>query len=112
MLPDENLVDSFDEFFRDVEPRLREALSTSLGSDAGREAAAEALAYTWEHWARVREMRNPAGYLYVLGRDRGRRMIRRRGRVVLIPVNAGSTPWVEPALPDALGGYPNNSEWW
>jgi DNA-directed RNA polymerase specialized sigma24 family protein len=97
MLP----VDSFDAFARDVEPRLRQALSATLGSDLGQEATAEALAYGWEHWSKVSGMDNPAGYLYVVGRDRGRRSQQRRP-VVLMAADPARTPWVEPGLPSAL----------
>jgi RNA polymerase sigma factor (sigma-70 family) len=45
-------------------------------------------------------MENPAGYLYLLGRRRGRRMLRRR--VALMPVDTAHTPWIEPGLPAAL----------
>ena len=98
-------VESFDGFVRRYEPRLREALSASLGSDPGRDATAEAMAYAWEHWEKVRAMDNPMGYLYVLGRNRGRRTAIRR-RVVLLPTPQEATPWVEPHLPDALGALP------
>jgi hypothetical protein len=30
---------------------------------AGRDAAADALAYGWEHWERIKDMKNPIGYL-------------------------------------------------
>ena len=106
MLLNELSVDSFDGFVRSVEPRLREALSAALGSDLGCEATAEALAYAWEHWPRVREMQNPAGYLFVVGRDRGRKMLRRRP-VALMPVDRNRTPWVEPALTSALARLPD-----
>jgi len=43
-------VSEFELFALDVEPRLRRALVAAYGSDRGREAAAEALAYAWEHW--------------------------------------------------------------
>lgn len=97
---------SFSEFVSETEPRLREALSAMLGSDVGREAAAEALAYAWENWSRVGSMENPAGYLYVLGRDRGRKS-KRRPRVLLLPVDSDRTPWVEPGLPDAIASLPD-----
>jgi RNA polymerase sigma-70 factor (ECF subfamily) len=93
-------VSTFESFVCATEPRLREALSAALGTDAGREATAEALAYAWEHWDRVSAMENPAGYLYLLGRRRGSRMLRRR--VALMPVNTEHTPWIEPGLPAAL----------
>jgi DNA-directed RNA polymerase specialized sigma24 family protein len=69
--------------------------------ETGREAAAEALAYGWEHWERIRDMENSVGYLYVVGRDRGRNMSRNR-RVVFPDVIEDRTPWVEPGLPQAL----------
>jgi DNA-directed RNA polymerase specialized sigma24 family protein len=111
VLPDElNVNDSFSGFVRGIEPRLREVLSATLGSDVGREATAEALAYAWEHWPKVREMENPSGYLYVLGRDRGRRRLRHSRRlpqrVTLMPVDGDRTPWVEPQLPAALSSLP------
>lgn len=100
-MPEEVAVDSFEEFARQIEPRLRDSLSATLGTDLGREATAEALAYAWEHWTKVSAMDNPAGYLYVVGRDRGRRL-RPRRRVALMPADPVRTPWVEPGLPDAL----------
>lgn len=100
-MPEEVAVDSFEEFARQVEPRLFDSLSATLGTDLGREATAEALAYAWEHWTKVSAMDNPAGYLYVVGRDRGRRL-RPRRRVALMPADPVRTPWVEPGLPDAL----------
>lgn len=98
--------DSFEGFVREVEPRLRQALSASLGSETGREAAAEALAYAWEHWDRIRTMANPAGYLYVMGRNSGRHTERMRRRSVLLPVDPERLPWVEPALPGAVAALP------
>lgn len=107
MLSDETKADSFTEFVTATEPRLRRALTAGYGPERGREAAAEALAYGWEHWDRIRDMDNPAGYLYAVGRDRARRMGRRRERVADLPtVGAGREPWIEPALPDALTRLP------
>jgi RNA polymerase sigma factor (sigma-70 family) len=103
---DELDVESFEAFFRRVETRLRVALSATLGSATGRVAAADALSYAWENWERVSTMDNPVGYLYVLGRDLGRRQLRGRRRVVLSPVDTERTPWVEPELPSALGSLP------
>jgi RNA polymerase sigma factor (sigma-70 family) len=105
-LPDASEVESFDDFFERVEPRLREALSATLGSNSGREAAADALSHGWENWGRVQAMDNPAGYLYVVGRDRGRKRLRRRPPAVLMPVDEQRSPWVEPDLPDALSALP------
>jgi DNA-directed RNA polymerase specialized sigma24 family protein len=105
VLPDETKADSFTEFVTETETRLRHALTASFGPERGREAAAEALAYGWEHWDRIGVMTNPAGYLYRVGRDRARRMYRRR-RVLLPGVAVGRDPWVEPGLPVALAQLP------
>ena len=101
MLPETSETSSFDAFVRREEPRLREVLSSALGSDVGREATAEALAYAWENWGEVAAMENPTGYLFVLGRNSGRRTLRRHF-VVLMPTDDSRLPWVEPGLPEAL----------
>lgn len=98
-------VDSFNEFFADAEPRLKGALTATLGVERGVEAAAEALAYGWEHWERVRVMENPVGYLFRVGQSRAPRFQR---TVDLPEVPVGEMPWVEPGLPHALGGLSKN----
>ena len=103
---EDNAGDAFEAFFADVEPRLRESLSATVGTRAGREAAVDALSYAWEHWDRVRAMANPAGYLYVVGRNRARRAMRRPRRPSLTPVDTERAPWVEPELPTALAALP------
>ena len=105
MLPHREKTDSFTEFFSDVEPRLRRALTATFGAEVGREAAAEALAYGWEHWDRLRTMNNPAGYLYQVGRGRGRRT-RSSGSVLLTLVASESERWFEPGLAEALARLP------
>ena len=105
MVPNDVLVDSFTEFVEETEPRLRHALSAVFGTELGKEMTAESLAYGWEHWERVQAMDNPAGYLYIVGRDRGRRLIA-RNRPVLLPVNGQRLPWVEPRLAEALAQLP------
>jgi hypothetical protein len=70
---------AFEKFVADVEPRLREALSASLGSQRGRDATADALVYASENWDWVREMDNPAGYLYVVSRGTARTLTARAG---------------------------------
>lgn len=102
---DQTKVDSFTEFVSEVEPRLRRALTAAFGSEVGREAAAEALVYGWKHWDRVREMENPAGYLYRVGRDRGRHVPKPVGRLD-VEVAAERVPWVEPRLPGELRRLP------
>ena len=97
---DEMLRSSFTEFVAEVEPRLKKALCVGLGIERGVEATAEALAYGWEHWDRIRAMSNPAGYLYRVGRTRGRP---RPHPGPLFPQSPPeSFPWIEPGLPEAL----------
>jgi RNA polymerase sigma factor (sigma-70 family) len=58
----------FERFVADVEPRLRRALVAGFGTGLGRQAAADALAWAWQNWDRVRELESPVGYLYRVGR--------------------------------------------
>jgi RNA polymerase sigma-70 factor (ECF subfamily) len=100
---DQSLVGTFTEFVAEVQPRLMHALAAIYGSDLGREATAEALAYGWEHWERIRDMENPAGYLYSAGRNSGRRLKRPRSWANPgLPRVPGRLPWVEPGLPKAI----------
>jgi len=100
VLPDETRADTFSSFVVDREEHLRIALTARFGPDLGREAAADALAYGWEHWDRISAMENPAGYLYRVGMNAARRS--RRRPAVVMPEVSIETPWVEPGLPKAL----------
>ena len=71
MLLNESLVDSFTEWARCVEPRLRHALTASFGSQLGKDAAADALAHAWVHWDVVSVTENRLGYVYGVGRNHG-----------------------------------------
>ena len=64
------------------------------------EAAAEALAYGFEHWSQVGPMENPTGYLYRVGQTEARRQFRQRA--YLPPRPATGMPDFEPALAPAL----------
>ena len=88
----------FDGFVRDVRPRLLRAFAGCRGRDDAGDAAAEALAYAWEHWETVRALDNPAGYLYRVGLSR----TRARKHPVLPPPEALGVPEVEPALIPAM----------
>ncbi len=101
LFPEETRVDGFTAFVVKNESNLRHSLCATLGSQLGYETTAEALAYGWEHWDRIAGMDNPAGYLYKVGRDRGRRQLRRKSPVFALP-DAGTFPMVEPSLPQAL----------
>jgi RNA polymerase sigma factor (sigma-70 family) len=105
LLPDRTRVDGFVEFVEHNERKLRHALTAALGSEAGKEATAEAFAHGWEHWDRVEVMANPVGYLYTVGRSKGRRLLART-RPVFPSIPEDNTPWFEPGLPAALAGLP------
>jgi len=105
MLTEETATETFSLFVEEHEARLRHALTARFGPEAGKDAAADAMAYGWEHWERVESMENPIGYLYTVGRDRGRRMSqRRRAHFPAVPVERA--PWVEPGLAQAVADLP------
>ena len=92
----------FEEFAGELHPRLVRALVPVLGTTDAADGAAEALAYAFEHWSTLREMDNPAGYLYRVGRSRVRR---RRSPQLPLPSSLG-VPDVEPGLIPALASLP------
>ncbi len=102
MVERSTVIDSFSAFVRETGPGLKHALMASLGPETGSEAAAEALTYAWEQWDRVEAMDNPAGYIFRVGRNWGKRRMRRRRFRPLYPPVSAEMPWVEPALPSAL----------
>jgi len=102
---DSRVKESFTAFFQVAEPRLRFALIAAFGHERGREATSEAMAYAWEHWDRIEGMENPAGYLYRVGRSRGR--VRWR-RPRFNPEPARGFPEMEPGLPKALRSLSEN----
>lgn len=101
MSSEETLVDSFTVFVKETEPKLRVGLCASFGREVGMEAAAHALEYGWKNWSRVKEMKNPAGYLWRVGKNRGRRLRKRKPKLFQ-EVRMDRLPWVEPELPRAL----------
>ena len=96
----------FEAFVLAAEPPLRRALVTAYGYEDGREAAAEALAYAWEHWARVREMTNAPGYLYRVAQSSAARGRRWRQPAPLLTLPPGTEHSFEPGLPRALASLP------
>jgi RNA polymerase sigma-70 factor (ECF subfamily) len=93
---------AFRAFVLETEPRLHRALAAGLGRERGREATADALAYAWEHWPRVRGMHNPAGYLYRVGQS----SVRRRKVPVVFERPTESESLFEPALTGLLAALP------
>lgn len=70
-------------FARFIEPAavtLRRALVARNGIEDGCDAAAEAIAWAWEHRDDVEQMSNPIGYLFRVGQSSLRRERRVRGR--------------------------------
>ena len=70
--------ESFAEMFETVEPRLRRALVAWYGPIVGREAAADALSWAWEHRQRLDEVGNIGGYLFRVGQSAAKREIQWR----------------------------------
>ena len=94
----------FDEFVVDVRPRLTRAFVPCVGTADAADAAAEALAYAFEHWETLQTMENPAGYLYRVGRSR----VRAR-KVPHLPAPASlGVPDLEPGLIPALLALPES----
>lgn len=63
---------AFTRFVKETEPKLSIALAAAYGPEVGREATEEALVWAWEHWPKVQQMRNAAGYLYRVGQSKAR----------------------------------------
>jgi RNA polymerase sigma factor (sigma-70 family) len=92
--------DSFTMFVVEYEADLRRALTAGFGFELGREAVAEALLYGWEHWERVGELENPAGYLFRVGQRKARRMARRTFDLGPEARDSGEL-WFEPKFGEA-----------
>lgn len=94
---------AFSEFIEIHGERLRRALVAGYGVEVGNDACAEALAYAWEHWERVRSLDNPVGYLYRVAQSSTRRH-RRWSRQVVLPLEPPpATGALDPELSSALG---------
>jgi len=97
---------AFETWCRLAEPRLRSALVATFGAELGRDAAAEALSYAWQHRERVLLMDNPVGYVFRVGQRWARHQERRnRRRFGFVPDDT-LTPGFEPALHAALDALP------
>lgn len=80
---------------------MRFALCARFGFEPGRDAAAEAFAYAWEHWDRVSGMENPGGYVYRVGQRTGSKTASRQ-QALFEPPAAHRDPEIEPGLGPAL----------
>ena len=92
----------FDAFVQRERPRLEAVLVAHYGVEVGPEAAADALAWAWEHWERVAGMDHPVGYLYRVAQSSSRRHLRWRRPVVLPEVTPERAADIDPGLPAAL----------
>lgn len=90
--------EDFDAFVAANEASLRRALTAEFGPEDGRDAAAAAFAYAWEHFERVRTMDRPVGYLYRVGQSSRRR----RREPPVFPEPPSELPLGEPTLVPAL----------
>lgn len=68
------------ELLERVGPLVRRALVARYGLDVGTDAAADAIAWGWEHGDAITAMDNPGGYLYRVGQSAARRTHRRVAR--------------------------------
>lgn len=90
--------DEFVAFVAAVEPSLRRALGGHLSAGMVPDAVAEAFAYAWQHWRRLRTMANPAGYLFRVAQSKSR--VRRVGQME--PPARDQIADVEPGLVAAM----------
>ena len=97
----------FRAFVGEAEPRLRRGLVAGFGIQIGEEATADAIAYAWEHWARVHGMDNPIGYLFRVGQTAGQRSQRAPTLGMIVP-EPKTQPMVEPGLPAAIASLSEN----
>jgi RNA polymerase sigma factor (sigma-70 family) len=70
--------ESFARMFETVEPRLRRALVAWYGPVVGKEAAADALSWAWEHRDRLDGVGDVGGYLFRVGQSAAKRDLQRR----------------------------------
>ena len=97
--------EGFTTFFEEVEPRLRHALVAAYGSDAGSDAAAEALAWAYQHWDRMQGVQSPVAYLFRVAQTRSRRS--RRSLPIVVPDVESHQPEIEPGLVRLIAALPH-----
>lgn len=90
---------SYDEFVRQHQRALLQAVAPVAGPDAANDAVANALVHAWVHWDRVSAMENPMGYCYTIAR---RDAMRRPTHALLPAPPAAELPGFEPRLLPAL----------
>jgi len=96
----------FTRFVKEVEPRLSYAFFAAYGPEVGADVTSDALVYGWEHWDRLRDMENPAGFLFRVGQSKARWY--HKPRACFPSVVRSAIPDVEPKLPEALARLTRN----
>ncbi len=94
--------DELTQLLAEAQPRLWRAFAGARGPDGADEAVGEALAWAWEHRARLLAMDNPVGYLYRVGLSRSTP----RRRPELPSAADVGLPHIEPGLVPALQRLP------
>lgn len=89
-------------FLTRARPVLERALVARFGLEVGREAVADALAYSVEHWARLSSMENPLGYLFRVGQTTARRHHRWQRPTLIVAEPATTDDAVDIDLQRAL----------
>ncbi len=84
-----------------TDAKLRRALVARYGPDVGCEAHAAAMAYAWEHRARLAGMTNPVGYLWRVAQTSVRRQ-RRWDRHPVLPPERPAAPADDLGVPRDL----------
>lgn len=96
----------FSTFYIEAYPGVARALGITLGDrELGSEAADEAMARCYAHWSSVRSYDNPAGWVYRVGLNWGRSLLRRMKRHVSAehPPPGGEPVITDPEIHRALG---------
>ena len=96
--------EAFAVMFEAVEPRLRRALVAWYGPLVGKEAAADALSWAWEHRHRLDGVGNIGGYLFRVGQSAARREIEWRRPVESAKDVECRQSSYEPRLDAAMAG--------
>lgn len=91
----------FDDWYRQEYPRVRQAVTLAIADAAlGEEATAEAFALAVVHWARVRVMDSPTGWVYTTALSQVRRSWRRAALERRHAARTGLGEHPPPPLPD------------
>jgi RNA polymerase sigma-70 factor (ECF subfamily) len=96
----------FEAFVTDRGPGIRRTLVGRYGVDVGVEAYADTVEYAWAHWASIRGMENPSGYLFRVGQSRSRRHRTKRAPAALPSEDQRREVSDQPELHDALWKLP------